>query len=265
MTSSTGKFCEPVVAFLMEFLYRIMEGEAYTDIVKIRRKDRLEQAKRNLSKSWIPTSDTKKPTGVGSYYGCFHGRIEAFSAAQKVKPTYKSPGCNFLTTPSKRGTGYGYVNVTIGPYQKYASEPYDRAKELRKKESSDEIKKRKGGAFKLSSHGKDYFDENPYHSKKSLPPPKDASYSSKDKPKPFQPSSPAKMIGGCKAGTFTPYPEHPKDPFLIPKMGDKNASKKFRGGIFRPSQCPKSMPTHSIVNQHVQRTMNSTNFSIVKC
>ena len=26
--------------------------------------------------------------------------------------------------------------------------------------------KEKGGAFKLNSHPKDFFDENPYHSKK---------------------------------------------------------------------------------------------------
>ena len=244
--------------------YRIMEGEAYTDIVKIRRKDRLQQAKQNLSKSWTPTSNTKLPSGVGSNYGCFSDHTESFSATTKQKEKYKSPGRNFLTTPGKQGTGYGYVNVTIGSYQKYASEPYDGSKEIRKKELAADIKQRKGGAFKLSTHGKDYFDENPYQSKKPLPPSKESQQISKQKFKPFMPSSPAKCIAGCKAGTFTKYPEHSKDSYVTAKKGDKDASKKYIGGIFRPSPCPKSMPTQSIVAQNVHQKMNSSNFLFVK-
>jgi hypothetical protein len=32
---------------------------------------------------------------------------------------------NFLTAPSKKGSGYGYANVTIGKYYPYESDPYD--------------------------------------------------------------------------------------------------------------------------------------------
>ena len=241
-----------------------MEGEAYTDIVKIRRKDRLQQAKHNLGKAWVPTNNTKLPSGQGSNYGCFDGHIDAFSAVVKGKEKYKSPGKNFLTNPSKRGTGYGYLNVTIGSYHKYASEPYDRVKEIRKRELAADVKQRKGGAFKLSTQGKDYFDENPYRSKKPLPAHKEPSHSTKDKPKPFKPSSPAKLIGGCKAGTFTIYPEHSVDPYLSQKKSDRNSKRKFVGGIFRPSPCPKSMPTHSVVSQNIHRSMNSSNFLTLK-
>lgn len=150
--------------------------------------------------------------------------------------------------------------MTIGDYHKYEPESYDRASELRKKELKAEISKRKGGPFKLCSSGTSFFDDNPYHSKKPLPAKKESAGGSKrDKLKPFQPSSPAKAMGGCKAGTFTTYPEHSKDPYLVTKVGNKDTSKKFIGGIFKPSQCPKSMPTHSVMAQHVTKTMNRSN------
>lgn len=239
-----------------------MEGEAYTDIVKIRRKERLDQSKKNIGKTWTPSNITKKPSGVGSYYGCFTTNVGAFSATQKASEKYRSPGKNFLAAPGKRGTGYGYLGVTIGEYQKYTSDPYDRGSQLRKRESNDDIKKRKGGPFKLCSSSANYFDDNPYHSKKGLPPEKESAHvggTKGTKPKPFQPSSPAKAIGGCKAGTFTGYPEHSKEPFIVSKTGSKESSKKFIGGVFRPSQCPKSMPTHSVVAQQVVKTMNRSN------
>lgn len=238
-----------------------MEGEAYTDVIKIRRKERLEQSRKNIGKTWVPSSNTKQSSGVGSFYGCFTTHVDAFSAARKGKEMYKSPGKNFLISPAKRGTGYGYLSITIGNYQKHESEPYNRANELRKRESKDEIRKRKGGPFKLSSHGAHYFDGNPYVAKRPLPPKRDTSASKSEKLKPFQPSSPAKEIGGCKAGTFTAYPEHSKDPFIIPKVGDKGASKKFLAGVFKPSPCPKSTPTNSVVAQHIHKTMNSSNYT----
>ena len=69
--------------------------------------------------------------GLGSHYGTFGGPPSAFSPLGKQKRPYVSPGKNFLTNPSKKGTGYGYVNVLIGKPQQHAQEPYDRAKEIR--------------------------------------------------------------------------------------------------------------------------------------
>ena len=37
------------------------QGEAYSDPVKTRRQERLKQAKKNLSNSFVPTSGSKKP------------------------------------------------------------------------------------------------------------------------------------------------------------------------------------------------------------
>ena len=156
------------------------------------------------------------------------------------------------------------MNVTIGQYSKYSSEPFDRSKELRKKEQADEKKKLKGGPFKLCSHAKDCFDENPYRSKKPLPPEKEGK-PSKDKPKPFKSSSPAKLIGGCMTGTFDPYPAHSADPYVAGKKPKEAAPSggKMVGGIFRPSPGTKSMPTHSTMAQNVVKVMNSSNFLTV--
>lgn len=70
-------------------------------------------------------------SGAGSHYGTFAGPVSAFSPVNKAKKEYKSPGRNFTTNPAKKGTGYGYLGVTIGPTPKYTAEPYDRAKEIR--------------------------------------------------------------------------------------------------------------------------------------
>ena len=233
-----------------------MEGEAYTDIVKIQRKDRLAKAKHNIGKSWVPTNNTKKPSGVGNYYGCFTTHFDAFNSADKAKEKFKSPGRNFLTNPGKKGTGYGYVDVTIGSYHKYSSEPYGHAKEIRKKDLAMEIKKRKGGPFKLSSHSNDFFDSNPYYTKKPVPPDVIEPTAEKNKFKPFQPSSPGKFIGGCKAGTFTAYPEHSQEPYILRRENENKASNKI-GGTFRPSQTPKSMPTRSVITQYIHKSVNS--------
>ena len=39
---------------------RVMEGEAYSDPVKQRRQDKLKEAKKNLSKAFVPSSISKK-------------------------------------------------------------------------------------------------------------------------------------------------------------------------------------------------------------
>ena len=71
-------------------------------------------------------------SGNGSHYDTFSGPVAAFSPQGKPKKPYISPGRNFITNPSKKGTGYGYVHVTIGKPQQHAPEPYDRAKEIMK-------------------------------------------------------------------------------------------------------------------------------------
>ena len=71
-------------------------------------------------------------SGAGNHYGTFSGTIGAFSPVMKGKKAAESPGKNFLTNPPKKGTGFGYLNVTIGAPPKYMSDAYERARELRK-------------------------------------------------------------------------------------------------------------------------------------
>ena len=66
--------------------------------------------------------------------------------------------------------------------------------------------------------------------------------------------APPPQAGGCKAGTFDPYPKHSEDPYPSSASGkaDKGGTEKK---IFRPSQGPKSTPTNSVIAQNVQRSV----------
>jgi len=235
---------------------RVMEGEAFTDPVKRRRQERLKEGKKNLGTAFMPSSGEKLPSGVGNHYGTFSGSVDAFSPVSKPRKAYTSPGRNFITNPPKRGTGYGYYNVTIGTSQKYIPDGYDRAKEVRKKELEGSITARKGGPFRLNLHPKAFFDHNPYRTDKLVP----LTRTVKKPPepdRPFKPSHPAKEIGGSKAGCFDPYPSHSEDPYK-PKKSKSVVDPNKK--IFMPSQGPKSTPTKSTINLNVHRRVNRLNF-----
>jgi hypothetical protein len=244
--------------YFSEKFTRIMEGEAYTDPVKRRRQHKLKQSKKNIGKSFLPSSGTKMQSGLGNHYGTLSGPVGAFSPVKKAEKPYKSDGRNFTTNPGKIGTGYGYPSLTIGKGYNYSSNPYDKGKELRRKELAAHKNATKGGAFKLGMHPKAVFDSNPYATDKPLPAIKKTESPKRDV-KPFKPSHPAKEIGGAKAGTFDPYPSHSNDPYK-PKTKKVPPPMNSSGKIFMPSTGPKSAPTNSIINQSVVRSINSTNF-----
>ncbi|CAI8033391.1 UPF0602 protein C4orf47 homolog [Geodia barretti] len=93
---------------------RILEGEAYSDPVKLRRKRRFQEAKKNFGGSWIPSSTGKRPSGVGSHFGTFAGPVTSFSALEKPQEKYRPSGKNFLTNPGKNGSGYGCKIMKCG-------------------------------------------------------------------------------------------------------------------------------------------------------
>jgi hypothetical protein len=200
-------------------------------------------------------------SGVGSHYGTFAGPVTAFSALEKPQEKYRPSGKNVLTNPGKTGSGYGYVGVTIGPAYKHSSEPYDTSRDIRNMEHHTAKFKQKGGAFKLHCHPRDFFDDNPYYFKSVLPPSQETKVP-QSKSKPFKPSSPAKLAGGCKAGTFDVYPHHPEDPYNSPKM-QLGGNEKRKGSVFRPLVGPKSKPTSSMLKQNITRKMNVSNFQTV--
>lgn len=243
---------------------RVFEGESYTDPIKIRRQNRLKEMQKNIAKPFLPSSGEKRQSGLGNHYGTLGGPVGAFSPASRPGKEYKSPGKNFSTNPGKKGTGFGYMGITLGDYPKYQTDAYDRAKELTKKELQQHKSSIKGsGPFKLNMHPRAYFDGNPYSSDKfgrrggsaTVP-------TKKDDSKPFKPSSPGKMPAGMKAGTFDPYPSHSADPYKVKVTRSVNIVNKS-GKTFMPSQGPKSTPTVSIVNQNVLKSINIQNYRSV--
>ena len=140
-----------------------MEGEAYTDSIKNKRQARIAQNSKNISaKSWLPSSFTKKPSGHGNHYGTFAGVHPSFSPQKVPQKAHKQVGRNFTTTPGKRGTGYGYNNITFQPYPAHSVELYNHAKNLRRQARQEHEKKVKAGPFRLSNKPTIYFDVNPF-------------------------------------------------------------------------------------------------------
>ncbi|XP_078071174.1 cilia-and flagella-associated protein 96 [Mustelus asterias] len=109
--------------FDREFM-RIFEKEAYSDRVKTRRQAKLKAAEKNLNGVFLPSQGEKKWSGLGSYYGTIGGSFKAFSGVAKPKPPFVPENKNFYTNPGKKGTGYGYTHLTIGPSYEHAPGAY---------------------------------------------------------------------------------------------------------------------------------------------
>ncbi|XP_053515947.1 UPF0602 protein C4orf47 homolog isoform X2 [Artibeus jamaicensis] len=172
---------------------RVFEGEGYVSLNQVRRRNMMEEAKKNLGKAFLPSNGDKKPCGVGSYYGTIGGPVPFFSAQSKPREKYEAPGKNLYTNPGKKGTGYGYANVTIGKQFSHSADFYDASKLDFKKKNEEHHRLLKGAPFKLNLYPRDYFDTNPYFSEKPLPPIK------KEEKKlapagPFKPPSPGKKM-----------------------------------------------------------------------
>ncbi|TRY59459.1 hypothetical protein DNTS_014799 [Danionella cerebrum] len=191
---------------------RIFETEAIIDPVKIERQYRIQMAKRNIGKAFLPSNGEIKACGLGSYYGTFGGPILAMSAVQNPVKQNQSVGKNFYTSPPKKGSGYGFADTTISRVVSYSSDPYDRAKKILKDEIMAHKSMLKGGAFRLNLHPVEYFDNNPYKIDKPLPPQKKTE-EKRNFAMPFKPSSPSKKAGGMKAGTFDSYPTYSTEPY----------------------------------------------------
>jgi len=226
---------------------RVFESEAYRDVIRSRRLERIQESKKNVGKTFVPSSAEKTPNGVGMYYGTFSGPYTAFSPVRKNFGPYKSPGKNFLTNPGKKGTGYGYAHLIIGKEFEHKDEEYSRSKDLQSKALKDHAAKLRAGPFKRSTHPLKYFEENPYKSDRDPGPAKKKLGQQKFLHGPFKPSSPPKQIGGMKAGTFSHYPTHSADPYALIRNTKK--TKK----IFVPNHHLKSRPITSIVSYNVSR------------
>ncbi|XP_060102432.1 cilia-and flagella-associated protein 96 [Heteronotia binoei] len=236
---------------------RIFEGESYSNPVQLRRRYRIAESKKNLSKPFLPSNGEKMPCGIGTYYGTIGGPCPFFSVQKKDKTAYVPPGKNLYTNPGKKGTGYGYPNLTIGKPYSHAVELYDMGRLTFKKMSEEHHRLLKGGPFKLNLYPREYFDLNPYHDEGPMPPPK--------KPPTqvpihvaFKPSSPGKKPGGMKAGTFDPFPTYSSDPYIVKMLKPITTNKQ--GRIYNSSSTTRSRPVRSIMAANVEKSLNVTNY-----
>uniref|UniRef100_A0A8C6SSD5 Cilia-and flagella-associated protein 96 n=1 Tax=Neogobius melanostomus TaxID=47308 RepID=A0A8C6SSD5_9GOBI len=247
--------CALQSGFFEKTFNRIFEREALNDPIRLTRQYRNQQAKRILGKAFLPSNGVKKPCGSGSYHGTLSGPMEAMSPQTLPRKLHKSPGRNIMTSPGKKGSGYSYPNVTLSGIERYASDPYDRAKEFLK--TVAHRSKEKAGPFRLHLHPKDFFQDNPYRSNKPSPPAHKTLPSIKKAHQvPFKPTSPSKKIGGMKAGTFDTYPSHSAEPYTV-----RRSRSTHQGPVFHPAPGPKSTPVKSIILYNVNRSVHSANYT----
>uniref|UniRef100_A0A8C5RAR4 Cilia-and flagella-associated protein 96 n=1 Tax=Laticauda laticaudata TaxID=8630 RepID=A0A8C5RAR4_LATLA len=151
------------------------------------------------------------------------------------KIAYVQPEKNLYASPGKKGTGYGYPNLTIDKPYTHSVELSDIGRINFKKISEEHRYLMKGGPFKLNLYPREYFSTNPYHDEGPVPPPK-RQLEKIPIPHPFKASSPTKKPGGMKTGTFDPFSTHSTDPY-----------------VFHPSPGTKSRPVRSIMALNIEK------------
>jgi hypothetical protein len=144
--------------------------------------------------------------------------MEYFAALPKEAKPHETEKPNVKTSPSKKGTGYGYSNVTLSKFPEYKGDKYDGATAGSRVKTplifnnkclltstflwillKDAMEKHKksmvDGPFKAGMFHKVYFDKNPYLTEKdgAVYKPKSRSKSESDL-KIFKPSSPPKNV-----------------------------------------------------------------------
>lgn len=247
--------------FLDKTYKRIFAGEATYDPVRARRKEQAKEKKKNVSTNIFgPTSHGKKLVGSGSHLGTFGGTIPAMDNRRKPKPKYKPEQRNFTTAPSKKGTGFGYVDVTIGKFPEYKSTPF--GAELKKERAQNKASKSKmvtSSPFKLNApEGGDTFQKDPYKLTKSMPARKSKpSPAPKKVTVPFYPSKPPPtMAGGNKNfGTLNKFT------YVAEKPVKKEKKKPPIRGEWKAISNPRTRVTKSIVSMQVSRGMTRSSIS----
>ncbi|KAK2179329.1 hypothetical protein NP493_498g02005 [Ridgeia piscesae] len=248
--------------YFEETFKRVLEGESYSDPIRIRRLARRKAKELDVGKPFLPSNGDKLMSGLGSYYGTIGGTVPYFNPAGKQIKAALPSGKNVQTNPGKKGTGYGYVGVTINPYQSHAAEDFDRTKKLAKSEQEAHRQSLKGSAFKPTLYPMAYFNENPYRSDKPLGPPKKVS--PKIQVTPFKPSSPAKKPGGSMIGMFDPYPSHSVNTYKKASLSRAVHAVNNTGKTFMPNAGPKSTPVFSTVNWCVDKKVHKQNYKYVQ-
>ncbi|GBN02463.1 UPF0602 protein C4orf47 [Araneus ventricosus] len=237
---------------------RVFEGEAYMDPIRLRRLHRLEQDKKIREGKFLFSNPPKKPCGSGSNYGTFDdyvGKTEYFSSHPRDVEESSPPKKNFYVNPGKKGTGYGYPNLTIAKVPPYfLDEEYEELKNAEhtpKRPEARPFEPYRAGLFQ-----QEYFDTNPYRNDEELPPQDEEEEKEEEEKKPiFVPTNPAKKDGGMKAGCLNKFPEYKGEPYpkadLVPRGVKRHVNKENQ--MFRPVPGPKPYPIRSIITKNVER------------
>ncbi|GIY60146.1 UPF0602 protein C4orf47 [Caerostris darwini] len=250
---------------------RVFEGEGYMDMIRLRRTRRLEQATKDLAETFIYANPPKKPCGSGSNYGTFTDyvkKLEYFSSHPAPVKAAPSPKKNFFTNPGKKGTGYGYPNVTIGKMPPYfLEEEYEELKAMDRAPKTHED--RPFLPYRAGLYPQEYFGPNPFKIDEGVLPPAEEPEKGEgeDAEKPvFRPTSPSKKDGGMKAGCLNTYPEHTAEPYAKIALDDRGA-KHFANAdnqMFRPVPGPKPYPVKSVISKNVQKKIENFGYCILQ-
>lgn len=227
---------------------RVFQGECYTEPLQRDRKIRKEELKKNLGKPFKPSGDLGKRIGHGNLYASFEGPKTAMSPLERQKAPTKPLGKNFVTKPGRKGTGYGYVDVTIGKSHEYHTTPYDVDKDIKKMNRQTHVKKMVGGPFVNHHYPQPVFDSQIYkpQSDKAAAP-EEAASSPKKAIVPFRPSHPSKS---GNQGCLNPYPKQEPEP---PQATVRREKLKK---IFKPPGQSKSTVSRSISLMNVPLSRN---------
>ncbi|ODN06417.1 hypothetical protein Ocin01_00264 [Orchesella cincta] len=112
---------------------------------------------------FISTVGEKSMNGLGTYYGTFITEMEAMSPETVAETDTRLQGVpNFLTNPGKKGSGYGYLDITINPYPEYMEDPafdhYEAHRQMREEFESRLL----GEKWVPGGAANDFFDPNPF-------------------------------------------------------------------------------------------------------
>ncbi|KAL0221039.1 hypothetical protein RCL1_000893 [Eukaryota sp. TZLM3-RCL] len=229
------------------------KNDPYVELNKIERKQELEKSKKRISTVPIrPPSPPKKATGSGLLNPLFGTFSKLEYIPDKPKETkrgeYKNEPKPIYTSPSKKGSGYSFANVTIGKIPEYKADPITADHEQRKKQREEDAKRRVANApFVSTSHSRDNFDNNVPYKYEPGAFKEDKRNHGTSNLKPFIPSSPPKS--GCLGSTFSKFPEYKP-------LGENQGTPKPRSAstpVFRPSSTPKTTVCRSIAFYNLKK------------
>ena len=216
---------------------RLFEGEKYVDPHAQENKWKLEESKRNMTTNGFRySSNNKKSSGLGNYYGCIGPKFEHqqdFEVLQKEqKPVdVQHERRQFQTSPAKKGYGYSTPGIIFGPAPrageeirlgkpneyKHFKDEYSRPRDFEATERKMQMEMiASRPPFKSVSHSLDFFDQrknvvstSSIFTEEPRMPERAASDEEK---KVYAPFYPAKAPRSGKLGTFTKFPEYTEEP-----------------------------------------------------